>query len=237
MTTSSISTLAIQESTSQTITATGSSQSESAQLTSADSDRLESLGFQAAGRNAQDSSAGVWIGAGGAYTNEFTNHYSADIILVVWGPSASWVNTHTPLITVSLTAQGGSSQISFAEQEVGAWAAVYPDTPLVNGQVANTWAEYTFTSSGVIDVSRLVNGTGYSMEVIGPQCTTNMDTCVFTCTAGSSCTTGFVLENCATGSQPGVQEGLYEGTDSGGCGWNGARSASFKTSFGALASD
>lgn len=162
------------------------------------------------------------------------NNFGDDIILVVWGPDASWVIAHTPLITLSLPAQG-STQISFAYQQVGAWSAVYPDTPLVSGQIANTWAEYTFNSSGVVDVSRLVNDTVYDVEIVGPSCTSNMDTCVFKCDSGNSCTTGYTLVNCR--SQSGSQDGTdNSGADSGGYGWNGAISASFKTTFGALSS-
>jgi len=210
---------------------TGSTGGTSSGLTSDDAKKLASLGFQATGTNAKDSSGGVWIGSGGAYTSSFTNSYTSGIILVVWGPGACWVNAHTPLITVSLPPQG-STTISFAYQQSGAWSAVYPDTTLVNGQISNTWAEYTFTSSGVVDVSRLVNGNGHSLEVVGPSCTSNMSTCVFECNSGTTCMTGYKLVNC--GSQSGAQLGTdSNGADSGGCGWNGATSGSFKTTFGA----
>lgn len=210
-------------------TSTGGGMSSS--LTSDDANRLTSLGFQATGTNAKDSSGGVWIGSGGPYTSSFTNSYSSGIILVVWGPGASWVNAHTPLITVSLPPQR-STTISFAYQQSGAWSAVYPDTILVNGQISNTWAEFTFTSSGVVDISRLVNGNGRSLEVVGPSCTSNMSTCVFRCNSGTTCMTGYKLVGCA--SQSGAQVGTdSNGADSGGCGWNGATTGSFKTTFGA----
>jgi len=210
---------------------TGSTGGTSSALTPDDANRLTSLGFQATGTNAKDSSGGVWIGSGGAYTSTFTNSYTSGIVLVVWGPGAGWVNVHTPLITVSLPAQG-STAISFAYGQVGAWSAVYPDTALVMGQISNTWAEYTFNSSGVVDVSRLVNANGHSLEVVGPSCTSNMDQCVFKCDSGTTCMTGYKLVNCA--SQSGAQAGAdSSGAASGGCGWNGATTGSFKTTFGA----
>lgn len=219
-----------------TNTGSGGGGSTSESLSSADASKLMSLGFQAPGTNAQDSSGGVWIGSGGAYTTQFTNNHDAGIVLIVWGPDASWVNAHTPLITVSLSGSGGSTQISFADQQVGAYSALYPDTPLINGQVSNTWAEYTFNSTGVVDVSRLVNGTGYDLEVAGPDCTSNMNSCVFKCDTGNTCTTGYTLTDCGgSSSQSGAQDGTDStGADSGGCGWNGASSASFKATFGGL---
>ena len=209
---------------------TGSSGSTSIQLTSSDSSKLSKLGVTGPGVNAADSSGGVWLGGDGPYTSEFTNAAGEDLILVVWGPNASWVNAHTPLITVSLP-QNAKTTVSFASGSVGAWSAIYGDTQLVNGQVSNTWAEYTMSDIGVVDVSREVNMDGHTMSVVGPSCTTDMDRCVFVCSSGNVCTTGYVLQNCKPGSQPGAQDGTDGGGGaSGGCGGMGP-SAALKTTF------
>jgi len=174
---------------------------------------------------------GVWIGTDGPYTIEFINDASEDIILIIWGPDASWVNVQQPLITHSLP-QSTSCTISFATGQSGAIAAIYSDTTLCNGQVCNTWTEYTFESIGVVDVSMEVNMNGHPVEVVGPSCTTNMSTCVFQCPAGeTSCEYGYELLNCAPGSQPGAQYGVYDGSPSGGCGWLGATTAALTATF------
>ena len=210
--------------------ATGSAGSTSTQLTSGDSSKLSKLGVSGPGVNAADSAGGVWLGSDGPYTSEFTNAAGEDLILVVWGPDASWVNVHTPLITVSLS-PNDKTTVSFASGSVGAWSAIYGDTQLVNGQVSNTWAEYTMSETGVVDVSREVNMDGHTMSVVGPSCTTDMDRCVFVCSSGNVCTTGYVLQACTPGSQPGAQDGTDgNGGASGGCGGMGS-SAALKTTF------
>ena len=206
----------------------GSVISSVASLLEADSATLTSLGCQL-GVNAASDNGGVFLGTGGTYQNEFTNAAGEPVILVVWGPDASWVNANKPLITVSLAA-GESTTVSFASGSIGAWSAVYSDTTMVDGQISNTWGEYTFSPEGVVDVSREVNMSGHSMSVVGPECTTDMDTCVFVCTSGNTCLTDYALLNCAAGSQSGAQYGTYGGMASGGCGGMGS-SATFQTTF------
>jgi len=152
-----------------------------------------------------------------------------DIILVIWGPQGSWVNAVQPAITVTLP-QGQSKTISFSDGVSGAWAAIYEDTELINGQISNTWGEFTFSVEGVVDVSREVNMSGHTMEIVGPSCTTNMDTCVFVCSSGNSCEFGYELLNCDNGSQPGANYGTFAGAPSGGCGGLGS-SAAVTTTF------
>jgi len=200
-----------------------------ASLLSADSSTLSALGCQL-GVNADSDNGGVWLGSDGTYTNEFTNAAGEDIILVVWGPDASWVNANKPLITVSL-ASGASTTVSFANGAIGAWSAVYSGTTMVNGQISETWGEYTFSEEGVVDVSREVNMSGHSMSIVGPECTTDMSTCVFVCSSGNTCLTGYELLDCAAGSQAGAQYGTYGGLPSGGCGGLGS-GASLKTTLG-----
>jgi len=193
------------------------SQTSTATLTPADLQKLMTLGFKSPGVNSQSSSAGVWIGADGSYKVEVTNSANEPVIFACWGPDESWVNANTPLITISLP-EGASTTISFASGQSGACSAIYSDTQLVNGQVCNTWFEYTFSNTGAYDISREVDMNGHSMCAVGPQCTTDMKTCVFVCSSGNSCMTNYELQNCASGSQPGAQYGEYYGAPSGGCG-------------------
>jgi len=182
------------------------------------------------GLNAVATGASAWIGTDGPYTNTFTNNAGEDIILVIWGPAGSWVNVNVPLITLSL-ASGAVETISFAEGLSGAWSAIYSDTETVDGQVSNTWGEFTFTGEGVVDVSREVNMNGHNMIINGPDCTSDMDTCVFVCTEGTTCLTNYALLNCDNGSQGGAQYGTYGGFPSGGCGWNQALTVALETQF------
>jgi len=196
-------------------------------LTAADAAKLSSIGCMTGTNSLTGGSA--WLGGGGPYTSVFINSAAEDIILVVWGPDASWVNSQAPLITVSLPS-GGAQTVSFASGLSGAWSAIYPDTDMVNGQISNTWGEFTWSLYGVFDISREVNMGGHDMEIVGSECTSTMDTCVFMCTSGNTCMTDYVLQNCGTGSQPGAQFGTYGGFDSGGCGGLG-NSATVTTTF------
>jgi len=195
---------------------------------------LKGLGFTSTGANPTSNNGAVWLGSGGPYTNNFINSASETVILVIWGPAGSWVNTIAPLITTAI--QPGESQlVSFANGQSGAWSGIYSDTKLVNGQVCNTWGEYTFSGSwSTVDVSREVNMSGKGMEIQTPQCVTNMETCVFVCDSGNSCETGYSLLNCAVGSQPGANYGTanYGGgpVASGGCSGMG-NSAELHTFF------
>jgi len=182
------------------------------------------LGFSAVGVNSYSDNGNAWIGTDGPYTNEFTNASGEDLILVIWGPDGSWVNAIQPLITYSL-APGACATISFAYGAIGAWAAIYPDTAMVDGQISNSWGEYTFSAAGVVDVSREVNMSGHPLSIVGPSCTANMETCVFVCATGNTCMTDYLLLNCENGSQPGANYGTYDGSPSGGCGGMGSGAA------------
>jgi len=190
---------------------------------------LKGLGFTCAGANPTSNNGGVWLGGGGTYTNNFVNKATETVILIIWGPQGSWVNAVAPLITVAIE-PGQSQTVSFADGQSGAWAGVYSDTKLVNGQVCNTWGEYTFAGAySTVDVSREVNMSGKGMEIQTPQCVSNMNTCVFVCNSGNSCEMGYSLLNCAVGSQPGANYGTanYGGgpVPSGGCSGMGSSAA------------
>ena len=142
-----------------------------------------------------------------------------------------WVNEVPPLITYSLAA-GQSITLSFSNQVSGAWSAIYSDTVMFDGMISNTIGEFTFAGIySTVDVSRLVNMNGHSMSIVGPKCTSDMNTCVFECPTGkNSCMTGYILTNCATDSQPGANYGEFDGAPSGGCSDMGT-SAQLRTSL------
>lgn len=202
-------------------------------LSALDLSNILKLGLNSVGMNAQASGNSPWVGADGAFTNTFHNQYTQDIVLVIWGPAGSWVNAIRPQITVSIPTNS-SKTISFPIGWSGAWAPIYPDSKLINGQISDTWGEGTFSPPySVVDVSREVNMNGRSMKIVGPTCTTDMNTCVFKCVAGggNSCLEQYELLNCATGSQPGANYGMYGGMPSGGCGGMGS-SANLQTYLG-----
>lgn len=202
-----------------------------AALTDADAGRLTALSVSAQGINSYAPNGAAWLGADGAYKNEFVNESGQDLILVVWGVAGSWINVIQPTITASIPA-GGSLWVSFADGASGAWTGIYPDTQLVNGQASNTWGEFTFGQWGVVDVSREVNMNGHPMSITGPSCVTDMNTCVFVCPDGQTvCMFGYILQNCENGSQPGANYGTFAGSPSGGCGGMGA-AATLRTVLG-----
>jgi hypothetical protein len=178
--------------------------------------KLKAIGCQPAA-NSKTNNGGIWIGSDGEYTNEFTNKASESIVVVIWGADGSWVNTKPPQVAIPL-APGASATVSFADGVSGAWAGIYGDTTMVNGQISNTWGEFTFKKPyTTYDVSREVNMSGKGMSISGPSCVSDMDRCVFKCDSGNTCMTGYSLVNCATGSQKGAQYGTYGGAASGGC--------------------
>lgn len=192
---------------------------------------MKSLGFADAGVNPTSDCENVWIGNNGPYTNTYINHSGKHIVVVVWGTEGSWVNAKRPDVTVSIR-PGGKKTLSFANTANGGWAIVDKGTKLVNGQISDTWGEFTFGPYGVVDVSREVNMSGRRMEIHGPQCVTDMDTCVFVCPKGmNDCWHEYELHNCENGSQPGANYGIHAGMPSGGCGGMGEK-AHLKTIIG-----
>lgn len=177
---------------------------------------------------AVDSTAGT---PSCAFSNEFINQSEDDVILTIWGPAGSWVNAVAPQVTHEIPSNG-TQTFCFPNGWSGAWAPIYPNTTMVNGQISDTWGEGTFAPPySVVDVSREVNMQGRPMAIHGPSCISDMDTCVFKCDSGNVCLTGYSLVNCATGSQPGANFGTYEGAASGGCGGMG-QSAHLTTYLG-----
>jgi len=201
-------------------------------LNAVDSANLLSLGFSSLGLNPTSQGNTPWVGTDGQFTNEFINQSEEDLVLTVWGPAGSWVNAIRPQLTLSIP-HNSSQTVSFPVGWSGAWAPVFGSSKLLNGQIFDTWGEGTFNPPySVVDVSREVNMNGKSMSIVGPQCTTDMNTCVFKCAGDvEQCLTGYELVNCDSGSQAGANFGTYEGAASGGCGGMG-NSAALKTYLG-----
>ena len=190
-------------------------------LSAADVTKVTALGALI-GDNDSSNNGKVWIGDDGPYVNTFVNDSGEDLVFAVWGPDGSWINKIKPYVTHSLAA-GEKATLSFASGLSGAWSAFYPDTQMVNGQVANTWGEFTMSDQGVVDVSREVNMGGKTMSIdTGKGCVSDMSRCVFVCDAGNSCMTGYSLLNCDPSSQTGAKTGTYGGAASGGCGGMGS---------------
>ncbi|GAB7342053.1 hypothetical protein MBLNU457_g0337t1 [Dothideomycetes sp. NU457] len=178
---------------------------------------LQKLGVMSAINALSNNGANVWIGDNGPYVTEYINNSGEDIEVVIWGSASSWVNVASPLIAQAL-APGQSFKASFASGVSGAWSAIYEDTQMLNGQISNTWGEYTFNGQfSTFDVSRLPNMAGHGMTIETDNCKSDMNTCVFTCQNGNTCMTGYNLLNCNAGSQPGASSGTYAGAPSGGC--------------------
>lgn len=195
-------------------------------LSASDASKILELGLKSVGLNPTSISQTPWVGTDGQFTNQFVNQSGEDLVLVLWGPAGSWVNAIQPQLTISIPT-GGRRTVSFPVGWSGAWAPVYTSTTLRNGQIFDTWGEGTFNPPySVVDVSREANTNGRPMSVVGPQCTTDMNTCVFQCVDNvDQCLTGYELVNCATGSQVGATFGTYQGADSGGCGGMGSSAA------------
>lgn len=177
------------------------------------------------------SNGASWLGEmteGNHVVNTFMNKADDDVQLVVWGNQGSWINNVQPLVSQTIKA-GENLTVSHAigsagSPNTGGWAAIYPDTQLVNGQISNLWGEFSFVddmySSSTYDVSMEVNMDGHDMTIQGPKCTSSTTQCVFKCSNGAT-TCGeentYELVNCEAGSQEGASAGLWGNQAAGGC--------------------
>jgi hypothetical protein len=180
---------------------------------------VDSLGAKI-GVNSKESCDTAWLGDDSNWKMNIRNQHSESIYVFCWGPEGSWVNVKTPAISIRL-APGEKQTVSFAEGFSGACthAGAGIDS-LVNGQIANTWAEFTFKPTyGVFDVSREPKSFGTPISMQGSKCLSDMETCVFKCKEGEdSCTFGYTLHNCSesNGGGKGIDY-TGNGGDSGGC--------------------
>lgn len=201
-------------------------------LNRADCQHMSDIGFGSQGKNDRGNNGLIWIGNDGPnkfhFTNRATEGGDASVTVVVWYAKpydyeSSFVNVRQPYITYSLEHPGDSVTISVANGVSGAFAALnHRITILRDGQVYNTWGEFTTGNYATVDVSREPNMGGNRMEIhTGGGCTSNMDRCVFKCKNGNRCGAkdSYYLQNCEPGSQGGNPHiGYYDGQPSGGCG-------------------
>ncbi|OAA76698.1 hypothetical protein LEL_06382 [Akanthomyces lecanii RCEF 1005] len=199
-------------------------------LSREDCQHMSNIGFGSMGKNENHDNGAIWVGNNGkttaTYRNSATEGGAASIIVVVWLQTdyvSSFVNVRQPYITWSLPNPGDTVTISFAQNIAGAFAALnHRITILKDGQVFNTWGEFSTGPYATVDVSREPNMGGNRMEIqTSGGCHANMDKCVFKCHNGNRCGASgeYYLQNCEPGSQPGNPHiGYYDNNPSGGCG-------------------
>ncbi|KAK3936438.1 hypothetical protein QBC46DRAFT_366924 [Diplogelasinospora grovesii] len=184
---------------------------------------MSQIGMAGMGINAGGNNGHVWVGGDGPNTITFWNRSPVRIIALLWNGDQSWVNVAAPQISWSL-APGQAVTISAANGVAGGFSALYNhQTTLRDGQVYNTWGEFSTGNSATVDISRLPNMSGSAMDArVGTGCVTNMNTCVFVCSNGQNRCGGpgeYALINC---SGPNTAYGLDpNGQPGGGCqGWS-----------------
>ncbi|KAM3429080.1 hypothetical protein MY4824_008448 [Beauveria thailandica] len=199
-------------------------------LTHQDCQHMSDVGFGSMGKNMDGDNGVIWVGDDGHTTFTFTNRAGADACLtvVVWLHTddyvSSFVNVRQPHVTWSLPGHGDSVTVSMAPGISGAFAALHRGvTVLRDGQVFNTWGEWSTGPHATVDVSRQPRMDGNRMEIeTAGGCRANMDRCVFKCRHANRCGPegDWYLENCEAGSQPGNPHFGFDhlGKHSGGCG-------------------
>jgi len=115
----------------------------------------------------------------------FHNIAGGNLILVVWGANASWVNVIQPEITVSILGDD-SKTVAFPIAWSGGWTPLDNESSLVSGRIVDPCGEATIEPpDSVVDVPRDVEMDGKSVSIVSPQCTADMSTCVFVCTGSA----------------------------------------------------
>ena len=204
-------------------------------LNQGDCEWMSTIGMAGQGQNPTADNGIFWIGDDGPNTftfyNEATNPSPVPVTLIMWydAPNtftASFVAAYAPMVSYSLPNTGDSVTISVANEISGAWAALnnHVSDLTVNGQVNNTWGEFTTGNSATVDISREVNMVGNQLSITtSGGCVANLDTCAYECYSGNTCylAGSYELVNCAPGSQPGAAGATVNGVPTGGCqGWS-----------------
>lgn len=179
------------------------------------------------GVNSFSNNGLIWIGNDGPNTFTFINMAGGvDVTIIIWyqtdfgssffaGPDG-----RQPMISYSF---GDLQQvtISMANGVSGGFAGLYNDITILtpDGQIFNTWGEFTTGQSGTVDVSRLVNMGGNGMSInLDSGCISNLDTCVYQCNNGQNTC---YLDNTYTmvnTNTPNCNEGFdAKGNPTGGC--------------------
>ncbi|KAI0482541.1 hypothetical protein GGR56DRAFT_192849 [Xylariaceae sp. FL0804] len=204
-----------------------------------DAEHMAKIGMAYQGVNAaaQSDSTPIWLGTDGPNIFSFSNTAEVPVNVVMWYMAAgdyqsSFMNAEQPMITKSLDA-GETFSASLANDISGGLSVLYNrvSTLTTDGQLNNTWAEFTTGEYATVDVSRLVNQIGNPLTATvtkgnDPGCVSDFEKCVFVCkdTNVNSCgAAGEVkLVNCEADSQPGANAYDADGdAPQGGCaGWS-----------------
>ncbi|CEJ81215.1 hypothetical protein VHEMI01357 [[Torrubiella] hemipterigena] len=197
-------------------------------LSKPDCEHMSKIGMAGQGFNPQAPNGQIWIGNQGPNKFVFTNNAAGPITVIVWNQppgdfQSSFMNARRSQVSYSLAKPGQSVTVSIANGVSGGFAHLISQKTTLsqNGQVFNTWGEFTTGGTdATVDVSREVNMSGNAMSIKTPTCLSDMNTCVFTCKSGNTCglLDSYNLLNCAPGSQVGANFGLNpKNQPEGGC--------------------
>jgi hypothetical protein len=187
------------------------------------SNSYNTTGVETVSRAAQDNNQ-LWEGKNGRFRLHMKNNSPSRIVVKYWVGGAGFLNGYNPQPTVFERTMDPQAYVvvSTADhlEHVG-FSAIYPDTRF-EGQIYNTWGEFSVTDTSVINVSREPWMKGHRLEIKTPTgCIANMDRCAFVCTNGKDrCGEKgeYDLIGCNPGDQPWTNKGWYNGAPSGGCG-------------------
>lgn len=184
-------------------------------LEAADCSWLQEIELFSQGMNSGSDNGIIWLGESGPNVFAISNFNDNEpITVVVWYQiddpidfDASFVGSRVPYITYSL-AVGQTFEISVANGISGGLAAIDRGvTTLDDGQVFQTWVEFTTGDSATMDISREINMGGDNViAVVSGGCEMSANQCAYVCNSGNDCGTrgSNTLLNCLPGSQPGA---------------------------------
>jgi hypothetical protein len=187
-----------------------------------DCNHMSNIGVGEQGVNADRNNGHIWVGNDGPNTFTFWNHAHVPVTLILWNGDQSWVNKFRPQVTWSLDPDQ-SVTVSVANGVSGSWSGLYEHkTRMEEGQVFNTWGEFTSGSDATVNISREPNMHGNSMNAkVSSGCVADMNQCSFHCKTLDRCGKAgeYDLINC---SGPYRAYGIDPwGQPSGGCqGWS-----------------
>jgi hypothetical protein len=153
---------------------------------------MSDIGIAAQGINAFSNNGLIWIGNDGPNTFTFINSAGGvDVALIIWynAPNdygSSFLTGRQPYISYSLS-DLQEVTISMANGVSGGWAGLYHSVTTLtpDGQIFNTWGEFTTGNGATVDVSREVNANGNGMSInVATGCVSNLTTCVYQCNNG-----------------------------------------------------
>lgn len=209
-------------------------------LEAADCDWLSTIGMFAQGINSQSDNGIIWLGNSGPNVFSIGNIAAIPLTVVVWYQNdnpidygSSFMAARQPYITYSLEV-GQTFEISLANGVSGGMAAVDRGVTTLtpDGQIFQTWVEFTTGNYATMDITREVNMGGDHVNAItsgsGGNCGMSVDQCAYVCNTGNQCGTAgsYTLLDCLPGSQAGAAGAFVDGEWTGGCqGWSNGGSA------------